>query len=382
MFAKLAAASSTLRSSSSSGGGNNNNNNNNNKGRKTGGGGSVPWVEKYRPREISDIAHQEEVVETLRRAVSSGNLPHLLFYGPAGSGKTSAVLALANELFGSHKDAKRVLELNASDERGIDVVRNKIKKFAQTAVVQDQSSALKQMGPLPNFKLIILDEADSMTDAAQTALRRTIEDYSHITRFCLICNYVSRIIDPIASRCAKFRFRPLPSSAVVPRLLAVARAEAVALSEDVAAAVARISGGDLRKAIMYLQSASALYSEALTPDHITEISGFAPPQVIEELGAIIRRQQFEALQACVEGILLEGYPATQILSQLFDHLLLAEPSLSSPQLARLAQNLAVADARLTDGADESLQLLNCCSAMQQLLSKPIIATSSFSQPSQ
>ena len=165
---------------------------------------SKPWVEKYRPRALSDIASQEDIVKALSQAVSdpirAAMLPHMLFHGPAGTGKTTSALALARQLFGANPETykSRVRELNASDDRGIQVIRDKVKKFAQNAVGGAAGSGM------PPFKLIILDEADALTADAQSALRRMMEDHATTTRFILICNYVSRIIDPITSRCVKY----------------------------------------------------------------------------------------------------------------------------------------------------------------------------------
>ena len=160
-----------------------------------------------RPSKIDEISHQTEVVSALNQSVKSGQVPHLLMYGPPGTGKTSTILAMARELFGKEFYKKRILELNASDERGIQVVREKIKKFAQRKISKNPDLNC------PPIQIIILDEADSMTVDAQAALRRIIEAYSTNTRFCIICNYISKIIDPLASRCVKFRFSPIGKQA-------------------------------------------------------------------------------------------------------------------------------------------------------------------------
>lgn len=165
---------------------------------------NVPWVDKYRPQKLADIVYQDDVIKMLNNVLETGNLPHLLFHGYPGTGKTSTILAIARELFGSKKFKERVIELNASDERGINVVRHKIVTLAKSAVSAKDPNYL-----CPSYKLIILDEADAMTTEAQSALRKTMEDNSDVTRFCFICNYINQIIDPITSRCVKFRFKPI-----------------------------------------------------------------------------------------------------------------------------------------------------------------------------
>ncbi|EWM27282.1 dna replication factor c subunit [Nannochloropsis gaditana] len=198
-----------------------------------------PWVEKYRPQGVDDISYQDEVVKTLKNAIQTGTLPHLLFYGPPGTGKTSTILAVARSLFGPEYRS-RILELNASDERGIKVVREKVKQFAQFTVTGLEKTAGY---PCPPFKIIILDEADTMTTEAQAALRRTMETYSKITRFCLVCNYVTRIIEPLASRCAKFRFRPLSREVMEARLRAIGAAEGASVTQEMMDAILTVADG-------------------------------------------------------------------------------------------------------------------------------------------
>ena len=174
------------------------------------------WFEKYRPRTFDEIVDQEEVKSAVQALLKSGDLPHLLFYGPPGTGKTTLALVIARELYGE-KWRENTLELNASDERGISTIRERVKEFARTA----------PMGGKAPFKLIILDEADNMTTDAQQALRRIMEQYAGTARFILLANYVSRIIEPIQSRCAVFRFNPLPAKYVIRRLREIAENEGV-----------------------------------------------------------------------------------------------------------------------------------------------------------
>eukprot|EP00238_Polyblepharides_amylifera_P013671 CAMPEP_0196593792 /NCGR_PEP_ID=MMETSP1081-20130531/76582_1 /TAXON_ID=36882 /ORGANISM="Pyramimonas amylifera, Strain CCMP720" /LENGTH=344 /DNA_ID=CAMNT_0041917877 /DNA_START=192 /DNA_END=1226 /DNA_ORIENTATION=- len=322
----------------------------------SGCGVGQPWVEKYRPRQVSQVAHQEEVVNTLEQALRSNNLPHLLFYGPPGTGKTSCALAIAHQLFGPLYN-NRVMELNASDERGIGVVRNKIKGFASQAV----GSGVPGF-PCPPFKIIILDEADSMTEDAQSALRRTMELYTKVTRFVFICNYVSRIIDPIASRCAKFRFKPLAEEAMTDRINYICSQEGVELQSDVLPVLGLAAGGDMRKAITLLQSATRLYGVgAVSGAQVLHMSGALPPDEVQDLLEACLSNNFDRTARAVSNIVKQGYPATQVLLQL-EGLVVESAVLSDWAKAVICSRMAEADKQLVDGADEHLQLLDVASA--------------------
>lgn len=259
----------------------------------------------------------------------------MLFYGPPGTGKTSTVLALAKELFGPEMMKSRVLELNASDERGISIVREKVKNFARMQLT-NPAPGYKQRYPCPPFKIIILDEADSMTQDAQSALRRTMETYSKITRFCLICNYVTRIIDPLASRCSKFRFKSLDQGNAKRRLEDIAKAEEVALEDGALDALIRCSDGDLRKAITFLQSAARLVGAStpkkegndekmdvdkkpITVKIVGDIAGVIPDRIISELVEAMRPrgpgQTYRSVSKIVEDMVADGWSATQVVSQ-------------------------------------------------------------------
>ncbi|KAG2492650.1 hypothetical protein HYH03_009066 [Edaphochlamys debaryana] len=325
-----------------------------------------PWVEKYRPKNVSEVAYQEEVVNTLTRALETANLPHLLFYGPPGTGKTSTALAIARQLYGPELVKSRVLELNASDERGIAVVRDKVKAFAAAAV-----GAPDPRYPCPPYKLLILDEADSMTQDAQNALRRTMETYSRVTRFVLLCNYVSRIIEPLASRCAKFRFKPLQPAVMAGRVEHICEREGVTMQAGAMQALAAVSGGDLRRAITTLQSAARLGGGTVDRATVLDVSGQVPPEVIAALAgacrAAARGSRFADLQRLVAGAIAEGYAAQQVLAQLQVELLTGG-SASDPKtdlkLAGALEALGAADFALTLGADESLQLLNAAAQIR------------------
>lgn len=274
----------------------------------------------------------------------------MLFYGPPGTGKTSTILALAKELYGPEMFRTRVLELNASDERGISIVREKVKDFARMQL-SNPPPHYKDRYPCPPYKIVILDEADSMTQDAQSALRRTMETYSKITRFCLICNYVTRIIDPLASRCSKFRFKPLDQGNAKKRLEDIAENENVKLEAGAVDTLIKCGEGDLRKAITFLQSAARLVGavkpkanghsrkrkvieddedeDAMDVDgvddtivtirSIEEIAGVIPNDVVDGLLKAMqpssRRAVYEAVAKQVTDLVADGWSATQVVTQ-------------------------------------------------------------------
>jgi len=349
----------------------------------------VPWVEKYRPKCVDEVAFQEEVVAVLKKSLEGADLPNLLFYGPPGTGKTSTILAAARELFGPELFRLRVLELNASDERGIQVVREKVKNFAQLTVSGSRSDGK----PCPPFKIVILDEADSMTSAAQAALRRTMEKESKTTRFCLICNYVSRIIEPLTSRCSKFRFKPLSDKIQQQRLLDIADKEHVRISNEGIACLVKVSEGDLRKAITFLQSATRLTGGKITEKVITDIAGVIPAGTIDGIFAACQSGSFDKLEAVVkvshftgnfgegknyndptkfnfllQDLIDEGHAATQLVNQFHD-VVVENDNLSDKQKSIITEKLAEVDKCLADGADEHLQLISLCATVMQQLTQ-------------
>ncbi|KAG5245953.1 replication factor [Salix suchowensis] len=328
---------------------------------------SQPWVEKYRPKQVKDVAHQDEVVRVLTNTLETTNCPHMLFYGPPGTGKTTTALAIAHQLYGPELYKSRVLELNASDDRGINVVRTKIKDFAAVAV----GSGQRQGGyPCPPYKIIILDEADSMTEDAQNALRRTMETYSKVTRFFFICNYISRIIEPLASRCAKFRFKPLPEEIMSNRILHICNEEGLTLDTESLSTLSSISQGDLRRAITYLQGAARLFGSSISSKDLISVSGAIPVEVTEAIISACKSGDFDLANKEVNNVIAEGYPVSQMLAQLFEKVV-AVHDISDEQKARICKSLSTADKCLVDGADEYLQLLDVVSnTMRALCNMP------------
>lgn len=317
---------------------------------------TIPWVEKYRPKKVDQVLCQEEVVAVLNKCLKGADLPNILFYGPPGTGKTSCAIALCRQLFPSSQLYKdRVLELNASDERGINVVRNRIKEFARIAVSSSSSASKTSIPPL---KIVILDEADAMTGPAQSALRRTMENETQTTRFFLICNYVTRIIEPLTSRCAKFRFKPLSEEAQKERLLNISIAEEINFDENAIEQLVSISNGDLRKSITLMQSmACSAVNNSISLEDVKEMSGEIPGKLMEEFIDVVKCLDQEKVNCYAKKIVKNGYSVTQYLTQLLD-IILGYQNLKEVKKAKIFIKIAETEKCLIDGADEYIQLLN------------------------
>ncbi|ORZ38566.1 P-loop containing nucleoside triphosphate hydrolase protein [Catenaria anguillulae PL171] len=271
----------------------------------------LPWVEKYRPATLDQVLGNPDTISRLAVIASEGNLPNLILSGSPGIGKTTSIWCLAHALFQGdpHLVREAVLELNASDDRGIDVVRNRIKMFAQKKVTL----------PPGRHKIVILDEADSMTPGAQQALRRTMEIYSSTTRFALACNQSSKIIEPIQSRCAILRFAPVPGELVVKRLMHIARAEHVEVTPDGWAALQFTADGDLRLGVNQLQAAAAATPEGKLVDaeQVYKVCDVPPPT---HLAGVVRATYAGQVEQAADGVLAlvhAGYSTLDVVTTLF-----------------------------------------------------------------
>ncbi|MGM5481047.1 MAG: replication factor C small subunit [Nanobdellota archaeon] len=304
---------------------------------------STIWTEKYRPDTFENVKGQEHVVGKLEAFVKKKNMPHVLFAGPAGVGKTTLSLVVAKNMFGeSWRD--NFLELNASDERGIDVVRVKVKDFART----------KAMGDVP-FKIIYLDECDSLTKEAQQALRRTMENYTSTCRFILSCNYSSKIIDPIQSRCAVFKFKPLPQKDVYDVIDKIAKEENLNIDEKTKETIYKASNGDLRRVENILQS-SASIGETITEETVLSIASLARPQEITRVFEECKEKNFKEAKKTLLDIMLEyGLSGLDIIIQLQKEVWNVEGITDLTKLS-FVNACGEAEHRLNEGSDEFIQL--------------------------
>ena len=300
------------------------------------------WIEKYRPSNLSEVVGQTPITSRLKNYVKERSMPHLLFAGPAGTGKTTCALALARELFGELWK-HNLHELNASDERGIDVVRGKIKEFARTAPLGEDG-----------FKIIFLDEADALTGAAQAALRRTMEKYSRTCRFVMSCNFSSKIIDPLQSRCAVFRFRPLKAEDVERYLKFVAVKEELNIDKEAYESLTYLAQGDLRRAINGLQMTAAANVD-ITPDVVYQAVAAARPEEVKEALEMSLNNNFAGARERLDTLQITyGLAGEDVLRQM--HRSVRDIEVPDTIKVQMIEKLAEADFRLSEGANARIQI--------------------------
>ncbi len=299
------------------------------------------WVEKYRPRALEDIIGHTDIVNRLKAYVSTGNLPHLMFAGPPGTGKTTSAIALAREVYGDGW-RQNFQELNASDERGINVVRTKIKEFARTA----------PMGA--PYKIIFLDEADALTSDAQAALRRTMERYAQTCRFILSCNYSSKIIDPIQSRCALFRFRPLTKEDVKKLVRRIASKEQIEVTAEGLEALLYVAAGDMRKSVNTLQVASAITGK-VDEEAVFQTTATARPEDVRRMLEVALTGSFVKARDTLDELLIEyGLSGEDIVRQI--HRAVFDLQVPDDVKIRLVDRVGETDFRIVEGANERIQI--------------------------
>ncbi|KAI7846416.1 hypothetical protein COHA_000126 [Chlorella ohadii] len=314
-------------------------------------GGEVPWSEKYRPRTLDEVAAHGDIIDTIKKLLAENNLPHLLFYGPPGTGKTSTILAIARQIYGPAM-ASMTLELNASDDRGIAVVRNEIQDFASTRTIFSNK-----------FKLIILDECDAMTRDAQAALRRVMEKYTRNARFCLICNYVSKIIPALQSRCTRFRFQPLPERFVQGRLEHICGQESIKVTAGGLEALIELGGGDMRRTLNLLQS-TCMSSGEVTEEAAYATAGKPMPADIESCAQwLLNEPLCEAFRRLLDLQLQRGVALVDVLQQL--HPFVFRIGMPPAVRVQLVRAMADIEHRLAYGTSDRLQLGALCGAFAE-----------------
>ena len=300
------------------------------------------WIEKYRPKILDDIVGQDEIVERLKAYAKTKNVPHLMFAGSAGTGKTTSALALAKELY-NDSWRQNFIELNASDERGIGIIRGKIKDFARTS----------PMGSA-KFKIIFLDEADSLTNDAQSALRRTIEKHTRICRFILSVNYSSKIIEPIQSRCTVFRFSPIKEDDIKKYMRKIATSEKIEITQDGLDTLIFIARGDMRKAINVLQ-VGASTSKKITAELIYETSATAKPEDIKTLINTALTGNFMSARNQLYDLLIKyGLSGEDIIKQIHQNIF--DLTIPDDAKVRLIEKTGETEFRLIQGSNAHIQL--------------------------
>ena len=299
------------------------------------------WTEKYRPKTLAEVVGQKHVTARLESYVRSRSMPHLLLTGPAGTGKTTCSLALARELFGDNWRGN-FIELNASDERGIDVVRGKIKEFARTAPIGAE------------FKIIFMDEADALTSDAQAALRRTMEKYSGICRFILSCNYSSKIIDPIQSRCAVMRFKPLTTDDIRGFLTRIVTEENVDIDPDALEGLVRIAHGDMRRAVNSLQVAASL-GRRIDLDLVYQTAGMANPDAVKAMMETALGGNFIQARNQLDDLMVtNGLSGQDVVKQI--HSSIFDLGVSDYDKVKMVDKCGEVEFRIVEGSNDRIQL--------------------------
>ena len=302
------------------------------------------WIDKYRPMKLDDVSGHQDIINLFRNYVKTKTVPNIIIHGEPGSGKTSSILALARELYGEEHFKTEVYELNASDERGIDTVRNKIHNLAKKSV----SSPV-------GFKLIILDEADFLTKDAQAALRKIMEKYSDKTIFCLLCNYIYKIIPPIQSRCAPFYFKPLTIEEIKKQLLKISKTESINIEEKTIDFIIQKSSGDLRKAIILLQ-------QSYFNENIEDLIGIVDNNIYDKIFNINNNKE---LYETIDSIYKNGYNISNIVKDLFHYTLGKDIDETNKQ--NIIQLITETDKSINQGCNEYLHFLNLCVSINKVI---------------
>ena len=314
---------------------------------------NLPFIEKYRPDTLKDIVSHEEILNTLNRFVDQKNIPHLLFHGPAGTGKTSCIFALARQIYGGN-NKYNVLELNASDERGIEVVREKIKEFCSSQMIVNKG-----------IKLVILDEADMMTTVAQMALRRVIEKFTKNVRFCLICNQVNKIIMPIQSRCMRFRFAPLKPEQCIERIKYICGKEEIEIDDQTMRVMIKIGKGDMRKILNILES-TWMSKKVVNVNSVYELTGLPNPSQMDFMINYMFTNSYEDAYKTINKYRLDnGFAINDILLELLDRVSTSE-IVTCELLILLTKRFSELDHLVNLGSNEKILMGNLVGIFQVL----------------
>lgn len=300
------------------------------------------WLEKYRPHSLEDVKGQEEIVESLENYAAKGDMPNLLFAGPPGVGKTASAVAIAREIFGEDW-SDNFLEMNASDERGIDVVRQDVKSFARASTTGAE------------FRIIFLDEADSLTSDAQAALRRTMEQFASNVRFILSCNYSSQIIEPLQSRCTIYRYTPLKDSAIKEQVREIVDNEGIDITESALDAIAYAADGDMRRAINGLNAVSILGGK-VDEERVYSLTNTVQPEDVERILENSMNGKFIQAREIAREVMNEnGVATTELLDQIYRRVW-ESADITSSEATEVTDLLSDADYRISQGANADIQL--------------------------